>query len=285
MIPGVEAPLVYSPRSLAEALALFVANPQAQIFAGGTSWSADADSSMILLAPVTISLSLAEDMRRIAYGERYIDLGAAISLNQLLAVGGPWIPDLLKRASREIGTSALRNLATLGGNLCQKEIIGDLVPIFHLLGGQLELRSLKGSRWVTLQQVVEEDRVPLTPGEVVSRIRIPQETWDLTFYRKIGSIRTPSDERLSLSALVRTKNGQLEQLRFSFHFPFHGLVRVREIEAELSGQNLPLSSHDRSHALKRLEESLEDLPTTVSTFQRDRMLHMTRWLFTRLDDE
>lgn len=279
------APLVYSPRSMGEALALFVPNPQAQLFAGGTAWQTEHLSSSIRLPMVTISLHLAEDLRKVAYGERTLDLGGALSLNQLLSVSGPWMPALLKDAARVIGTSALRNLATVAGNLCQKGVLGDLFPALHLLGAQFEVRSLRGSRWLTSQQVADDGRMILASGEILTRIRLPQEEWPLVFYQKIGNIRTPWDERLALAGLARTKDGQLEAFRLSFHLPHSGLVRIRELEAELTGQTLPLSHRERSQALERIDEALGLLPVPASMFQRDRVLHMTRWILTRLEDD
>jgi len=278
-------PLIYSPRSLAEALALFVPNPQAQLFAGGTTWQAESSSQALRLPMVTISLHAADDLRKVVYGERFLDLGAALSLNQLLSVGGTWVPPILKEAARAIGTSALRNLATLGGNLAQKGVLGDLFPVFHLLGAQFEIRNLRGSRWLTAQLAAEEGKVSLSPGEILTKVRIPQEDWPLGFYHKIGTIRTPWDERLAMAALARTKNGQLEGLRFSFHLPHSGLLRVRDLEAELAGQALPLSHKVRSLTVNRVDEALGLLPIPASVFQRDRIIHMTRWILTRLEDE
>lgn len=278
-------PLVYSPRSLAEALALFVPNPRAELFAGGTAWQTEHLSTSIRLPAVTISLHLAEDLRRVTYGERTLDLGAGLTLNQLLSVGGAWVPELLKEAARVIGTSALRSLATLGGNVCQQGVLGDLVPALSLLGAQFEVRNLRGGRWITAQGVVEEGRLNLGPGEILTRIRLPQETWPQWFYHKIGNIRTPWDERLALAALARTKVGQLEALKLAFHLPHSGLLRVRELEAELAGQGLPLSHRMRSHALEKIDEALTLLPIPASVFQRDRILHMTRWVMTRLVDD
>ena len=287
MSVGVDGPipLVYSPRSLAEALALFVPNPQAQLFAGGTAWQTESWSQAIQLPPVTISLHLADDLRKVAYGERFVDLGATLSLNQLLLMGGTWVPAILKDAVRVIGNSALRNLATLGGNVCQKGVLGDLFPVFHLLGAQFEVRNLRGSRWLSAQQVADDGRVALGSGDILTKVRIPQEDWPLGFYQKIGHIRTPWDERLAMAGVARIKNGQLEAVRFSFHLPHSGLVRVRDLEAELAGQGLPLSHRERAQALNRVDEALGLLPVPASVFQRDRVVHMTRWILTRLEDE
>jgi len=288
-VPGFDGPtpLVYSPRSLGEALALFVPNPQAQLLAGGTSWAQDdlSRGTSVRLAAVTISLHLTEDLRKVAYGERFLDLGGALSLNQLLSVGGTWVPELLKDAARAIGTSALRNLATLGGNLCQKGVLGDLFPVLHLLGAQLELRNLRGARWVPTQVVAEEGRVPLLAGEILTRVRLPQDDWSQSMYQKIGNLRTPWDERLALAVLARAKDGQLEALRLSFHIPHSGLLRVKDLEAALAGQRLPLPARVRSQAVERIDEALAHLPIPASVFQRHRILHMAQWVLTRLNDD
>lgn len=278
-------PLVYSPRSLGEALALFVPNPQAQLFAGGTAWQTEHLSSSIRLSPVTISLHLTDDLRRVTYGERYLDLGGALSLNQLLSVGGPGVPTILKDSARVIGTSAIRNLATIAGNLCQRGVLGDLFPALFILGAQFEVRNLRGSRWVTTQQVAEDGRIALSSGEILTRVRVPQEEWPLTFYQKIGGIRTPWDERLALASLARTKNGQLEAFRLAFHLPHSGVIRVRDLEAELAGQSLPLSHRERALAVEKIDAAVSLLPVPASVFQRDRVLHMARWILTRLEDE
>lgn len=279
------SPLVYSPRSLGEALALFVPNPQAQVFAGGTAWQSEPLARSIRLSPVTISLHLADDLRKVVYGERFLDLGAALSLNQLLAVGGSWVSPVLKDAARVIGTSALRNLATLGGNLCQKGVLGDLFPVFHLLGAQFEVRNLRGARWVSSQTVADEGRIALQAGEILTRVRLPQEDWPQGFYQKIGNIRTPWDERLALAALARSKEGQLEALRLSFHLPHSGLIRLKGLEAELSGQSLPLSPRVRAQSLEQFDAALGHLPVPASVFQRDRVMHMAKWVLTHLDDD
>jgi carbon-monoxide dehydrogenase medium subunit len=277
-------PLIYSPRSLAEALALFVPNPQAQLFAGGTAWP-ESLSGTVRLPAVTISLHWADDLKKVAYGERFLDLGGGLTLNQLLSVRGPWVPAILKDAARVIGTSALRNLATVAGNLCQKHVLGDLFLCLYLLGAQFEARNLRGSRWITSQDVAEQGQLALLAGEILTRVRIPQGEWPLSFYQKIGTIRTPWDERISLAAIARTKTGQLETLRFAFHLPHSGLLRLRELESELQGQSLPLSHRLRSMALDAVNEGLERLEAPASPFQRDRVQHMTRWILTRLEED
>lgn len=279
------APLVYSPRSLGEALALFVPNPQAQILAGGTAGQTTDAGRGIRLAPVTISIHLADDLRKVTYGERFLDLGAGLTLNQLLSVGGTWVPPVLKEAAQVIGTSALRNLATVGGNLCQKGTRGDLLPVLYLLGAQFEFRNLRGSRWVSAQSAAEEDKMTFQSGEILTRIRLPQEDWPQSFYAKIGNLRTPWEERLSVVSLARAKNSQLESWKMVFHLPHSGLIRLKELEAELAGQRLPLGVRVRTLALESIGQALDRLPVPPSLFQRDRVIHMTQWILTRFNDD
>lgn len=280
-----QIPVVYSPRTLGEALGLFVPNPHALIYAGGTAWQQENLTSPLKLPPVTLSLHLVDDLKKLTYGDRFLDLGAGITLNQILHANRSFLNPALKEAILAVGNYSLRNLATLGGNLCQKNFLGDLFPVLHLLGAQFEIRSLRTSRWINAFAVSDQGKMGLLPGEVLTRIRIPQEDWPRYYYQKIGNFRTPWDERLAMVCLARVKSSTLENFRLAFYLPHSGVLRDRALEAELAGQRLPLSPKERSAALESIEEGLSRQPIPASVFQRDRILHMTRWLLSQIQSD
>ncbi|MEI8094846.1 MAG: FAD binding domain-containing protein [Spirochaetales bacterium] len=273
----VAQPLVYSPRTLSETLAFLSANPGCQIIAGGTARNPE--------VAVAVSLHQLDELKRITLGERALDLGAGVTLAALLALPDSQVPRVLKEALRSIGTSALRNLATLGGNVCQRGFFGDLVPVLLLLGAQFELRGQRTSRWVAAQDFGEHGHVELSGGEVLVRVRLPLEDPGVHFYQKIGSFRSAWDERLSMVCLATPKNGLISRFRLVFSLPQSGLVRHRDLEADLTGQRLPLSARERATVLERLDEYLGHLPLPASVFQRERILHLARWVLTRLEDD
>jgi CO/xanthine dehydrogenase FAD-binding subunit len=258
-------------------MAFLSANPGCQIIAGGTARSPE--------AAVAVSLHQLEELKRITLGERALDLGAGVTLAALLALPDSQVPRVLKDALHSIGTSALRNLATLGGNVCQKGFFGDLFPVLLLLGAQFELRSQRTSRWVAVQDFGDQGHVKLGAGEVLVRVRLPLEDPGVHFYQKIGSFRSPWDERLSMVCLATGKKGLISRFRLVFSLPHSGLVRHRDLEADLTGRRLPLSARERAAALERLDEYLGHQRLPASVFQRERILHLTRWILTRLEDD
>jgi len=273
----VSQPIVYSPRSLSETFAFLSANPGCQVIAGGTARHSE--------AAIAVSLHQLDELKKVADGERSLDLGSAVPLAQILGMAGTRVAPVLKDALQLIGTSALRNLATLGGNLCQTEFSGDLFPVLLLLGAQFELRGQRSARWVQAQDIIENGHVPLAPGELLTRIRLPLETPGQHFYQKIGNFRTPWEERVSMVCLAAVKADALERFRLVFSLPHIGLVRPRDLELELTGRRLPLAIAERERVLEHLDTILGGLKLPASVFQRERILHLTRWVLTRLEED
>jgi len=83
--------------------------------------------------------------------------------------------ELLATACRKIGTPQIRNMGTIGGNLCNASPSADSIPPLLVLGAKLKLASAKRWREVPLetffigpfQTVMEND-------EVLTEIIIPQ---------------------------------------------------------------------------------------------------------------
>ena len=53
--------------------------------------------------------------------ERYIDFGPGVTLNSILHMGINFLPSVLYEAVNSIGNHAVRNMATLGGNIMAKD--------------------------------------------------------------------------------------------------------------------------------------------------------------------
>jgi CO/xanthine dehydrogenase FAD-binding subunit len=160
-----------------------------------------------------------------------------------------------------------------------------LFPVLLLLGAQLEIRGGRTARWVATQELVEKGSLVLGTGELVSRVRLPLEPPGLFFYQKIGSFRSAWDERLSMVCLASQQNGLLSRFRLAFSLPHVGVLRPRELEAQLPGRRLPLPLTERERLLERLDSFLGEMPVPASVFQRERVLHLTRWVLTRLEED
>jgi carbon-monoxide dehydrogenase medium subunit len=81
---------------------------------------------------------------------------------------------VLGQAAAKVGSTAIRNLGTIGGNLCHNEPGADLPPALLVLNASVELRSRKATRKVTLTEFFRGFfETAVAPEEILSRVEIP----------------------------------------------------------------------------------------------------------------
>ena len=81
---------------------------------------------------------------------------------------------ILAQAAAKVGSTAIRNLGTLGGNLCHNEPGADLPPALLALNASVELRSRKGTRKVPLTEFFRGYfETAVEAEEILSRVEIP----------------------------------------------------------------------------------------------------------------
>jgi carbon-monoxide dehydrogenase medium subunit len=81
---------------------------------------------------------------------------------------------LLSQAASKVGSTAIRNLGTIGGNLCHNEPGADLPPALLALDAVVELRSRKATRKVPLREFFRGYfETAVTPDELLYAVEIP----------------------------------------------------------------------------------------------------------------
>jgi CO/xanthine dehydrogenase FAD-binding subunit len=76
----------------------------------------------------------------------HVRMGALVTYTQMLDEDAGSIA--LREAARTIGSPAIRNVATIGGNLGTASPAGDMLPVLAALGATIVLRSKRGERRV-----------------------------------------------------------------------------------------------------------------------------------------
>ena len=277
---------IVTPASLTELLAVLNANPHSFIYSGGTYIMGKHRGVRFPRLPETIvALDRIDELKRITRSERHFDIGSAASITSILEVGGKVVPTALSDALRTIGYRPIRNLATLGGNVCVPDARVTAFPVLLLLDAQLELKRTSRSRWVSLSRFVHADgNLNLQPGEVCTRIRIPRGEWNVQEYRNTQSYPRASSWGMSFCGVANTQKGSLSDLRFAFGSMGKTIIRNREIEAELIGRKLPLGARDVDAAARQLELSLESITPALNSFQRRTTLRYFSWFLETLPD-
>ena len=81
---------------------------------------------------------------------------------------------ILAQAAAKVGSTAIRNLGTIGGNLCHNEPGADLPPALLALDASVELRSRKDTRKVPLTEFFQGYfETAVEADEILSRVDIP----------------------------------------------------------------------------------------------------------------
>lgn len=167
----------HAPTGLDEDLALLAANPDARLLAGGTDLFLALEHGATAGIPsAVVDLKRIPELSRIeAVSESGVRLGALVRMATLErdARIRQYFPALAAGASF-VGGPAIRNRATLGGNVCNASPAADASPPLLALKAQAVLRSAQGERRMPLADLWRGPRqIRLRPGELLFALELP----------------------------------------------------------------------------------------------------------------
>lgn len=245
MYDKMKSSMVYSPTSLNELLSLHSKLPKALIYAGGTHILLSQDNKNIKLPTSVISLQKVDELLRLKRTERYLEIGAAVTINRILEKASGVMPNVMKKALLEIANSSVRNLATIGGNICIAEKRMNSFPVLFLLDTKLELKKSNNTRWVDIKKFLKEDNtLDLRQGEILTRIRVPFETWNYQRYYVIGDRTLQSTDYFLFCSLGKIEKEQVIQFKFVLSQGDNNIYRSRTAEDFIVGRRLPLNKKE-----------------------------------------
>jgi len=197
------------PASLADALGLLAAEPDARLVAGSTDWGVELNIRHARAA-LTIGIERIEELREFSVSADRIDIGAALSLSEIEArmVSGSGRVPLLEELFPQFASRLIRNGATLGGNLGTASPIGDAPPVLLALDASLVLASSQGEREVRLDGYFTGYRQSVKrPDELIKTIRIPQPVAPVTAFHKIAKRRFDDISSVAVAYALRLEGG------------------------------------------------------------------------------
>jgi carbon-monoxide dehydrogenase medium subunit len=165
-------PSLERPRSLEEAVTLLRdLGEEGEALAGGT-WIMRAPNRGERLRRTYVSLAGIEELRRVERGDPTV-IGAMVTHADLerldtdaAALGA------VAEAARRSAFPAVRNVATIGGNICARGFAeADLVPALLACEATVSTVSPRGEHQASLASLLESTERP--PGDVVTEVRIP----------------------------------------------------------------------------------------------------------------
>ena len=166
-----------------------------------------------------------------------VEIGALTTSAEIAR--SPIAPELLKDAASRMGAIALRNSATIGGNIANASPKGDMPQPLILMDAEVVLKSLDGERRVLVDDfIIAHKKTELRDDEIITGIVIPKPQFTHIFYRKIGMRRANAISKLTLSAAATVRDGVLADFRASSGAAGPKVARSRKAEEILIGRKL-----------------------------------------------
>jgi carbon-monoxide dehydrogenase medium subunit len=163
------------PDTLAEAAALLGEHgAEARVIAGGTALTVMLRYRLVR-PRLLVSLAALPGLEGIrANGELWIGAMTRHRTVERSAVVQAVAP-LLAEACGRVGSPAIRNMGTLGGNLAYGEAASDPAPALLALDARVTLAGLDGERTVPLEGFFRDFyETALGPGEILTAVHVPR---------------------------------------------------------------------------------------------------------------
>lgn len=255
---------VYIAKTMSDVLFHLKTVPNLAILGGCTSVGTWPASSLIIR---NIS-----DFRQINLHEHYAEFGAEVTLSEIHALGNKRIPSVLFEAVDTIANPFVRNLATLGGNICDQNMHHTLISPLLALDAQLEIYSLTDAQYIPFSKFVH------VPEKcILTRVRVPIADWEVAIFKRLGPEHELTDESAAFTFLATTQKGILSDLRIAFVSSI--VLRSRELENTLIGSRLPLSDKAIDMLSERADAMYDEAMGEAAgrnPMQKDQFLNLLR---------
>jgi CO/xanthine dehydrogenase FAD-binding subunit len=227
-----------APSNLRQALGLVA--EQRRPIAGGTDLMVLFEADKLPYRELVSLWGLAE-LRGITASESHVTLGALttyaeIQQHEALRREFP----LLVRAAGWTGAVATQNRGTLAGNIANASPAADSPPALLVYDAEVELMSLRGSRWVPYATFHTGYKTSvMAADEIIAHIRLPRTTSGCVQYlRKVGTRRAQAIAKVALAGLAKISGGTIERIRVSLASVAPVPLRCMETERVLAGRRL-----------------------------------------------
>ncbi|HHU12232.1 MAG TPA: xanthine dehydrogenase family protein subunit M [Clostridiaceae bacterium] len=259
------------PETLAEALRIRAAE-HVVVYAGGTDIMVDHDPHANFLFINGIS-----SLKHIEDRGDHLLIGAGVTYAELLR--SDIVPELLKRSIVEIAAPALKNIATLGGNICNASPLADTPPVLSLYDTTLILEKTGSMREMRMDDfMLGLKNIDLKQDELLTYIKIPKKDFTDIYYEKIAQRKAASISKISFAAAATVQAGLVRTFRFAFGSISKTPLRLPELENMVEGRPLHEVKADADRIVALADEKIEtrDGKRSTGAYRKKVALRMIR---------
>ncbi|WP_085168827.1 FAD binding domain-containing protein [Brachyspira hyodysenteriae] len=201
------------------------------VFAGGTDLMVEHLRGSNLIAkfdkPI-LFINDIDELKGVKEDENNIIIGALTTFDEIIK--SDLTPQVLKDSASGIAGPPIRNIATIGGNICNASPSADSLPSLYAMDAVLILKSKNSQREVKIKDFITGvSKTILKNDEILTHIMIPKKDYKYSFYRKIGTRKANALSKLAICALVCKEN---EKYRFKISFCTLGVTVTRDESIE-----------------------------------------------------
>lgn len=271
--------------SVQDAIRLLKADPQARLIAGGTDVLIKLREFEGFQRLVDIhDLPELKALTKEADGTILVGSGATFTELEESPIIRECIPVLGESAATVAGPQ-IRNVGTLGGNLCNGAVSADTCAPVLALNGWLNLIGPDGARTIpALGFHTGPGRVALKPAEILLSVTFRPEDWKGwgTAYHKYAMREAMDIATIGCSAAVKLEGSEIAGIRLAYSVSAPTPVRCPAAEAAALGRSAAPEGLPATLAAIRDAVEADVQPRSSWRANRDFRMHIIRTLAERV---
>lgn len=229
----------YLPKTINGALQI-LSSEDVIVYAGGTDLMVRYKNETSLLPKFEKNLlyiGQIEELQKVKENKDEIIIGSGCTLASLIKEEA--VPEVLKKALRGAASPAIRNMGTIGGNICNASPAGDTLPILYALNSKCRIINEFSERTVNIEDFIYGPRrTSLEKNEILESIIIPKKDFNIVHYEKVGARKASAISKLSFTGLCNVENGRIEDIRMAFGAVGATVIRIKEAENLIIGRKI-----------------------------------------------
>ncbi len=237
---------------LDEALRLLSRKEDVKVLAGGTDLVVDMKIGRYRPKTV-IDISGIKDLRYIVDEGDKVRIGALTRMQDI--VESPVIREklpVLAEAVSMLGSWQIRNMATVGGNLCNASPAADSAPPLLVHEARIKLASIEGTREIPITEFfVGPRKTAMYKTELLQEVIVP---YDADFaksysYVKLGRRNAFTLSVVAVATVLKVRDGVFEDVRIALNAVAPTPVRARSVESFLKGRKVGSEAIEKASEL------------------------------------
>lgn len=229
----------YRPKTLDEAIKLLREVENSKVIAGGTDLLVDMKTSRVRVRAL-VDISSISELLGVEDLSETIRIGAATKLQELIesrAVSQS-LP-LLKAAVESMGSLQIRNMATIGGNLCNASPAADTAPPLLAYDAELVIAGSEGLRTIpSTKFFVGYRKTALNSREILKEILIRKSEWSGWSYIKLGRRNGFTLSVVAIAVLAKVVDNVVYDVRIALNSVAPTPIRVYRAEEVIRGKRV-----------------------------------------------